>query len=268
MIMDEFLLRAMIGGVLFALAVGPLGAMVVWRHMAYFGDTIAHAALLGVAISLISTSIPMTLAMFAVSLAVAVTLSALVRDARFHADTMLGLLAHGTLAVGVLLVSLSREIQVDISSYLFGDILTITDHDIAMLGVLLAAVVAIVSTQWRALILMTIDEPMAKAEGIKTERTKLLLTMLLAATVAVSIKLVGVLLITAMLIIPAAAARYLARSPLQMVCLASVLGAVSVVPGLFGAKEIDAPAAPMMVTGAIGVFMVSAIASRLLKRAA
>lgn len=265
--MDEFLLRAMTGGVLLALAVGPLGAMVVWRHMAYFGDTIAHAALLGVAISLISATIPMTLAMFLVSLAVAVTMSLLVRDSRFHADTMLGLLAHGTLAVGVLLVSMSREIQVDISSYLFGDILTITNHDIAMLGALLAAVVAVVATQWRSLILLTIDEAMAKAEGIRTERVKLLITILLAATVAVSIKLVGVLLITAMLIIPAAAARYLARSPLQMVCLASVLGGIAVVCGLYGALEIDAPAAPMMVTSAIGVFLVSAVLSRLFKAA-
>jgi zinc transport system permease protein len=253
--MDEFLLKAMIGGVLLALAVGPLGAMVVWRHMAYFGDTIAHAALLGVAIALISNVVPMTLAMFLVSLAVAITLSALVRDSRFHADTMLGLLAHGTLAVGVLLVSMSRDIQVDISAYLFGDILTITNQDIVMLVGLLAAVVVVVALQWRALILLTIDEAMARAEGIRTERTKLLITILLAATVAISIKLVGVLLITAMLIIPAAAARYLARSPLQMVCFASVLGALAVVVGLYSALEIDAPAAPMMVTSAIAIFV-------------
>lgn len=266
--MDEFVMRATIGGVLLALSIGPLGAMVVWRHMAYFGDTIAHAALLGVAISLISQTVPMTLAMFAVSLAVAIALSVLVRDARFHADTMLGLLAHGTLAVGVLLVALSRDIQVDISAYLFGDILTITDQDIAMLGVLFAAVVAIIVSQWRALILLTIDESMARAEGIRTDRVKLLITLLLAATVAVSIKLVGVLLITAMLIIPAAAARYLARSPIQMACFASVLGSIAVVVGLQGALEFDAPAAPMMVTSAVAIFLISAVLSSLFKRGA
>ncbi|MFZ4126255.1 MAG: metal ABC transporter permease [Rickettsiales bacterium] len=264
--MDDFLLRAMMGGVLLALAVGPLGAMVVWRHMAYFGDTIAHAALLGVAIALLSNVIPMTLAMFLVSLGVALALNLLTRDGRFHADTMLGMLAHGTLAIGVLLVAMSGDIQVDINAYLFGDILTITDHDLAMLGVLFAAVVAIVTTHWRAFILMTIDEAMARAEGIRVERTKLLLTMLLAATVAVSIKLVGVLLITAMLIIPAAAARYLARSPLQMVLLASMLGAVAVVIGLQGAIEFDAPAAPMMVTSGIAIFVVSALLSRILRK--
>lgn len=260
--MDEFLLRAMTGGVLLALSVGPLGAMVVWRHMAYFGDTIAHAALLGVAVSLITTAIPMTLAMFLVAVAVAVALSLLVRDSRFHADTMLGMLSHGTLAIGVLLVALSRDIQVDISAYLFGDILTIADHDIAMLGLLLALVVALVATHWRALVLMTIDEAVARAEGIATERLKLMITVLLAATVAVSIKLVGVLLITAMLIIPAAAARYLARSPLQMVLLSSVLGAVSVVLGLYGALQIDAPAAPMMVTTSLAIFLLCGLLKR------
>lgn len=260
--MDDFLLRSMMGGVMLALAVGPLGAMVVWRHMAYFGDTIAHAALLGIAIALISNAIPMTLAMFLVSLGVALTLNVLTHDGRFHADTMLGMLAHGTLAVGVLLVAMSGDIQVDINAYLFGDILTITDYDLAMLGILFAAIVAIVATHWRAFILMTIDEAMARAEGIRTERIKLLLTMLLAATVAISIKLVGVLLITAMLIIPAAAARYLARSPLQMVLLASVLGAIAVVVGLHGAIYFDAPAAPMMVTSAIGIFVLSSLLKR------
>ncbi|MFN7612129.1 MAG: metal ABC transporter permease, partial [Alphaproteobacteria bacterium] len=103
--MDEFLLQAMLAGVLLAAITGPLGALVVWRHLAYFGDSIAHAALLGVAVSLISQVVPMTLAMFLVSLAVALLLSVLMRDGRFHADTMLGLLAHGTLAVGVLLVA-------------------------------------------------------------------------------------------------------------------------------------------------------------------
>jgi zinc transport system permease protein len=222
--------------------------------------------LLGVAISLISNVIPMTLAMFLVSLSVAVALSALVRDSRFHADTMLGLLAHGTLAVGVLLVAMSREIQVDIASYLFGDILTITNSDLIMLAGLLVAVAGVMVTQWRALILLTIDEAMARAEGVRIERTKLLLTLLLAATVAVSIKLVGVLLITAMLIIPAAAARYVSRTPAQMMCFASLLGAASVILGLYGAMEIDAPAAPMMVTTAIGIFIGCAIVSRLLKR--
>lgn len=263
--MDEFLLQAMLAGVLLAAITGPLGALVVWRHLAYFGDSIAHAALLGVAVSLISQVLPMTLAMFLVSLAVALLLSVLMRDGRFHADTMLGLLAHGTLSVGVLLVALSRDIQVDMNAYLFGDILSVTRTDLWLLAALLAAVAVIIIGHWRSLILMTIDHNIARAEGVAVERIHVLVLILLAATVALSIKLVGVLLITAMLIIPAAAARFIARSPHAMALYASLLGAGSVIVGMYAALRFDAPAAPMMVSVSVAVFIILALLSRLFK---
>jgi zinc transport system permease protein len=261
--MNEFLLEAMLAGVLLAAITGPLGSLVVWRHLAYFGDTIAHAALLGVAVSLISHVVPMTLAMFLVSLAVALLLSVLMRDGRFHADTMLGLLAHGTLAVGVLLVALSRDIQVDMNAYLFGDILSLNRSDLWMLGGLLVAVAVIIIGHWRSLILMTIDRNIARAEGVAVERIQLLILILLSATVALSIKIVGVLLITAMLIIPAAAARFIARSPHAMALYGSLLGAVSVIVGLCAALRIDAPAAPMMVAVNVAIFLILMFLSRL-----
>jgi zinc transport system permease protein len=254
--MDEFILRALVGVILLASMLGPLGAFVVWRHMSYFGDTIAHSALLGVALSLLSGSaVPIPLAMFLVAIAVALLLTRYTRDSRFHADTVLGILAHSALAIGVLLVAMSRTIQVDINLYLFGDILGITWQDVAALAVLAAVVLTILSFRWRALLMVTIEPNIAAVEGIRIARVQLLFTVMLAAVIALAIKLTGVLLITALLIIPAAAARYLAASPKQMAMLASAIGIGSASVGLFTSLAIDAPTGPMMVVAAAVSFV-------------
>jgi zinc transport system permease protein len=266
--MDEFLLQALIAGLLLAAITGPLGALVVWRHLAYFGDTIAHAALLGVAVSLIAEFVPMTLAMFLVALAVALLLTLLTRDARFHADTMLGLLAHGTLAVGVLLVAVNGTAAANLEAYLFGDILAVTPTDLALLAILLLVVLFVFFRYGRQMLLMTVDQNIASVEGVPVARRQLLLLMLFSATIALSIKIVGVLLITAMLIIPAAAARFLARTPWGMMAGAAFIGAVSTSLGLYGALLIDAPAAPMMVSVSVAMFLVLAVLSRVFQRLA
>jgi zinc transport system permease protein len=254
--MDEFVLRALIGALLLAAMLGPLGAFTVWRQMAYFGDTIAHSALLGVAVALLTGgALPMTLCIFAVAVLVALLLSRFARDARFHADTLLGILAHGTLAFGVLLVALSRNIRVDINAYLFGDILAISWNDVMVLAGLALVILALLRWQWKPLLMVTIDPAIAQVEGVKVARSQQLLTLMLAAVIAVSIKLTGVLLITALLIMPAAAARYLARSPLQMALWGSVLGCAAVVSGLFASLKIDAPSGPMMVVMAAVIFV-------------
>ncbi|MES2985036.1 MAG: iron chelate uptake ABC transporter family permease subunit [Pseudomonadota bacterium] len=262
--MDEFVLRALIGAVLLAAMLGPLGAFVVWRQMAYFGDTIAHSALLGVALSLLTGGVvPLTLAIFLVAIAVALVLARHAKDTRFHADTLLGILAHGTLALGVLLVALNRDIQVDVTAYLFGDVLAISWNDVAVLAGLGVAILGTLKLHFRGLLMMTIDPAVAQVEGINVARSQLVLTLMLAAVIAVAIKLTGVLLITALLIMPAAAARYLARTPLQMAGLASVIGMVSVTGGLFSSLHFDAPTGPMMVVSAAAMFVLCSGVARL-----
>jgi zinc transport system permease protein len=260
--MDEVTLRALLGALLLAGMLGPLGSFVVWRHMAYLGDTIAHAALLGVAFSLIFTAVPMMLAIFLVAIGVAYALYKRAGDARFHTDTLLGILAHGTLALGVLLVALSRT-RVDMNAYLFGDILFLSWHDIGLLAALATVVGVLLRFGWRALLMVTIHPAMAHVEGINARRTHLLLLLLLAAVIAVAIKLVGVLLITALLIMPAASARYLARSPAQMALFASVIGMLCSASGLFAALAVDAPAGPTMVVMAAFAFVVIGAVSKL-----
>lgn len=253
--MDEITLRALLASVILAVTLGPLGSLVVWRRMAYFGDTIAHAALLGVALSLITGFLPLTLAMFLVAVGVALLLTQGARDGRFHSDTLLGLLAHGTLALGLLLVAMSRNIRVDINAYLFGDVLAMDWPDTVLLGALCVMVLALLKFTWRALLMVAIDRTIAHVEGVNVKRTEQLLVILLAAVIAVAIKLVGVLLITALLIMPAAAARYLARSPTQMAVMASAIGVFVVTSGLYGSIAMDAPTGPLMVVVAALSFL-------------
>lgn len=252
---DSITLRALLGAVMLAATLGPLGSLVVWRRMAYFGDTIAHASLLGVALSLITGFLPLGLSMFLVALGVALLLARGGRDGRFHHDTLLGILAHGTLALGILLVAMQRSVRVDMNAYLFGDVLAMDWADMAWLGGLCAVVLVILWFAWRTLLMVAIDRTIAHVEGVDVARTEKLLVIMLAAVIAFAIKLVGVLLITALLIMPAAAARYLARSPLQMAAIASGVGVFSVTAGLFGALAMDAPTGPLMVVIAALCFL-------------
>lgn len=261
--MSELLLRALSGAILLAAMLGPLGSFVVWRRMAYFGDTIAHSALLGVALSLlVGEQLPVTIGILGVAMSLAIILSRHSRDTRFHADTMLGILSHGALALGLVLVSLNHTVRVDVNAYLFGDVLAIDRDDISRLGALAIMVLLVVKAHWRTLLMVTIDPAIAKVEGVNIARTQLLFTLLLAGVIGIAIKITGVLLITALLVIPAAAARYLAKNPVQMAVLASVLGMISVTGGLFGALKVDAPAGPMMVVAASVMFMLCAVVSR------
>lgn len=262
--MDDIILRALLGSVMLAALLGPLGSFVVWRHMAYLGDTIAHAALLGVAFSLIATALPMTLTVLAVALAVAMVLYRFGHDARFHADTILGILAHGALALGVLLVALSRQ-RVDLNAYLFGDILALEWGDVAVLAVITLVVGALLKLIWKPLLMVTISPAIAHVEGINARRTQLMLLVMLASVIAVAIQLVGVLLITALLIIPAASARYLARSPGKMALIASALGMLAAALGLFGSLAVDAPTGPTTVVISAFAFVVIGCVTKLRK---
>ena len=260
--MDEIVLRALLGALMLAALLGPLGSFVVWRHMAYLGDTIAHAALLGVAFSLIATALPMTFAVFAVAIGVALVLYRFGHDARFHSDTILGILAHGALALGVLLVALSRQ-PVDINAYLFGDILALEWSDVGRLLLLVVVVGTLLKFTWKPLLMVTISPAIAHVEGINARRTQLLLLLMLASVIAIAIQMVGVLLITALLIIPAATARYLARTPGHMALLASVIGMATAAIGLFGSLQVDAPTGPTMVVVGVFVFVVIGCVTKL-----
>ncbi|MGB8814988.1 MAG: metal ABC transporter permease [Paracoccaceae bacterium] len=261
--LDDFLIRAALAGVGVALAAGPLGSFVVWRRMAYFGDATSHAAILGVALAL-ATDLPIGFGTLAVALAMAATVSTLAARG-WAMDTTLGVLAHSALAFGLLAVSFIPGQRVNLSSYLFGDILAVSRMDLAFIWAGAALVIALLLWRWSALLTSTLSEDLAHASGLNPHRERLILTLALAVTVAVALKVVGALLIAAMLIIPAAAARGLARNPETMALLAAVLGALSTLGGLQMSLTFDTPAGPSIIAIAAVAFAASAIAGQIRK---
>ncbi len=256
--MDDFLIRALLAGFGVALAAGPLGAFVVWRRMAYFGDATAHAAVLGVALAL-ALSAPIVLGTLAVVLAMAVSVTMLSERGQ-SMDTALGVLSHAALAVGLVSVSFVGGVRVDIGSFLFGDILAVGLRDLAVIWGGAALVLALMVWRWQALLTATLNEELARSAGIDPRRERLVLTLALAVVVAVSLKVVGALLIGAMLIIPAAAARGFARSPEAMAVLAVLIGALSAAGGLAASWWADTPAGPSIVSAAAVLYLASVLA--------
>lgn len=252
----EFLWLALAGGISVALVAGPLGAFVVWRKMAYFGDTLAHGALLGIALGFFLKIDPF-ITLVTASIAIALGLGFL-QNLRWQAsDTLLGIVSHGALAAGLVCISLLQDVRVDLMAFLFGDLLTVTWQDIGLFVGVDVLVILLLVIFWRPLLLTTLDENLAKAEGIATERLRLLLLVLIALVVALAMRVVGVLLITALMIIPAAAARPLSRNPEPMAIIAAVIACLSVVTGLVWSYHWDVPAGPAIVLSALLFFFIT-----------
>lgn len=255
MIIDGFLWRAGLAGAGLVLATGPLGAFVIWRRMAYFGDATAHAALLGVALALL-LQLPLLLGTLAVAAVMGLAVAALA--SRGHAaDAALGVLSHGALALGLLAISLVPGPRVDLTSYLFGDILAVGPRDLISVWVGGLVVVGLMVWRWQRLLTATLSAELAQSSGIDPRREEMVLTLLLALTVALAFKIVGALLIAALLIIPAAAARNFSRSPEAMAIAATLIGLASVVLGLGASLMLDTPTGPTIVSAATGLFTLS-----------
>lgn len=251
--LDDFIWRALLGGLGVALAAGPLGAFVVWRRMAYFGDTLAHSGLLGVAVGVLA-GVDEGFGVLAVCLATALLLVLLERGQRLATDTLLGILAHSALSLGLVGLALLETVRVDLSSYLFGDILAVGTRDLAWIWGGGLAALALLAAIWRPLLAATVHEELARVEGVPVFAVRLAFMLLIALVVAVAMKVVGVLLITSLLIIPAATARRFARSPERMAALGSGFGALAVGGGLAASLHLDTPTGPSIVVCAALLF--------------
>ena len=251
---DTFIINALIGGALVAAIAGPLGCFMVWRKMAYFGDTIAHSALMGVALGIAFDSENLII-MIATCSSVALMLLFLQRDKRFSSDTLLGILAHSSLSIGMIVISMMDHFRTDMMYYLVGDILAISTADIYTITVVVVLAAISLFFIWRPLLSLTVHEGLAQIEGVRVNLIKIVYMLLIASLVAVALKVIGVLLITALMIIPAAAARTVSNTPLQMIIFASICGILSVVGGIFSSSQWDVPTGPAIVLSATVLFL-------------
>lgn len=254
--LDDFFIRALVAGSGVALIAGPLGCFIVWRRLAYYGDTLSHAALLGVVLALL-LEINVVLAVFAMSAVVSLALLALQRRSALPSDALLGLLSHSALALGLVALAFMVHVRIDLLGLLFGDILAVSRKDIAIIWAGGAVVLAVLAAIWRPLFAATVNRELAEAEGMNPARSEIIFMLLMAGVIALSMKIVGVLLITAMLIIPPAVARRFAGGPEQMALMAAGFGVVAVVAGLYASLGWDTPAGPSIIVAAASLFVIS-----------
>ena len=254
--LDDFFIRALLAGIGLALTTGPLGCFVVWRRMAYFGDTMAHSALLGVALSLL-LDFNLLVSVFVVAAVISLLLLLLQRRGTLSTDALLGILSHATLAIGLVLVSFMTWVRIDLVGFLFGDILAVSAADVQIVwggGILVLFAIVYL---WRPLLASTVNAELAEAEGLEPEKARVAFMLLMALVIAIAMKVVGILLITSLLIIPAATARRFSASPEIMAVLASLIGALAVVGGLYGSLHFDTPSGPSIVVAALGHVVLS-----------
>ncbi|MFA0039496.1 MULTISPECIES: zinc ABC transporter permease subunit ZnuB [Vibrio] len=254
--MLEFLLPSILAGLGIALIAGPLGSFVVWRKMAYFGDTLAHASLMGLALGFLF-NINLYFALLICCLMLAVLLVTLQKQKLVATDTLLGILAHSALSLGLVAVSFLDNVRVDLMSYLFGDLLAVSPTDLMFIYAGAAVIGLVLTIFWRPLLSTTVNEDLAAVDGINIDLMRLILMLLVGIVIAVGMKFVGALIMTSLLIIPAATARKFSSTPEQMALFASIIGSIAVCGGLSLSWFYDTPAGPSVVISAAAMFMLS-----------
>jgi len=258
---DIWWLPALFSGVLLAAITGPLGSFVVWRRMAFFGDTLAHGALLGITLGIVAEIDPV-IALMLSSVILAVLLYPLQRTSALSADTLLGIVSHSMLAIGLVTLSLTDGIRVDLMGYLFGDLLAVDYTDVLWVAAIGVTCGGLMFANWRGLVAATVSQELASIDGYPVRKLNLMLVIMLALTVALAMKIVGILLVSALLIIPPAAARALSRTPEQMALIASGLGILAVLSGMAASFQWDTPTGPSVVVAAAAMFVCSLMIRR------
>jgi zinc transport system permease protein len=259
MIIDDFLWRAGLGASVLAAACGPIGCFILWRRMAYVGESVAHMGLLGAALGLLM-GVNALLGTAALAV-VAALVMARASDRTIPAGTFVGIIGHIGLALGFVVLSLMETVRTDLLGYLFGDVLALTDRDLIAIAVVGMAVLGLTAVIWKPLLRAAAGGPIAAAEGGSSPLAQTGFLILTAVLVAFGLKVVGALLIVALLIIPPAAARPLAKTPEAMAIWAAILGAAAAPLGLAASLASDAPAGPCIVLAAGALFALTSIAT-------
>ena len=252
--MEDFVSRALIASLAVSVIAGSLGCFVIWKRLSYFSDSISHSALLGVGLGIIS-GLGMNFGLIIVGAIFAALVVALQQKDLLSNDAILGIFSHIALSVGIVVLGFVGDSNTDYFAYLFGDILSITSSDIYWIFTVMAIVLALLVMNWKKLLLLTLNEELATAEGLNKVFYELLFMFLIALAVSVSVRIVGVLLITSLLIMPPAIARAFSRSPLSMIIGSVAVSVITVLLGLYASIEFDVATGPAIVI-TLGIFFV------------
>jgi len=244
--MDDFIYRALIASIGVSIIAGSLGCFVIWKRLSYFSDSISHSALLGVALGL-ATGLGINFGLVIVGILFAVLIVFLQQKDFWSSDAVLGIFSHVSLSLGIVVLGFIGDQNIDYFSYLFGDILSITSRDIYWILSVVVVVVIVLLINWKKLLLLTLNEELAKAEGINKFFYELLFMFLIALAVSVSVQIVGVLLITSLLIIPPAIARIFSDSAKSMIIKSIIISISSVLFGLYSSIAFDLATGPSIV---------------------
>jgi ABC-type Mn2+/Zn2+ transport system permease subunit len=249
-----FMQRGLVASVLVAAICGVLGSFVVLKGLAFIGDALAHASFGGVAIAfVIGANIYLGAFIFAV--ATALSIGAITQRGRVSSDTAIGVLFSGTFALGILIISRAQEYTTDLFGYLFGDVLSITATDLWSIAILGVFVLALVATFYRQLLFAAFDPTVAAASGLSTRALEYLLLALLGITIVTAIQAVGIVLVVALLVTPAATA-YLLTTRFHHMMLASVgFGALSALLGIYLSYYLDLASGAAIIVVATAIFL-------------
>lgn len=252
----NFIGMALLAGLGIAVVSGPLGSLIVWRRMANFGDAMGHTTLLGVCLAML-LNLNLYLGLFGICIITAAAMASLSSQKQLANETLLSILAQTVLAFGLILATFQTTVRIDLLGYLYGDILSVDAYDLLWIfGVDILVLITLFKI-WRSILSITIHEDLAKVEGVPVTYIKWVLIVLIAAVFAIAMKLVGALLITALLIIPASTARQLAKTPESMVIMASLIGMIAVSLGIWVSYYRDWPTGPAIVAVSFVLFLLS-----------
>ena len=265
MFTEAYMQRALLTALLLAPLCGLLGVFVTARRMAFFSDTISHAALAGIAVGFWLGFTDPTLPMIAVSLGVAVLMLWLREKTDLLNDTIMALLLSGSVAFGIVVLSLLKGYRGELHRYLFGDILSVGPQEVGIAVAVTAIVGTAVFARLNALALLTAHEDLAHVSGISVRWLNYAFVLVLTVVVELSIRLLGIILVTSLLVIPPATARNLARNLRQQLILAIIVGALGGAGGVALSFQFDLPCGPAIVLTCLGLFLLTLAASALRK---
>jgi len=256
-----FVQRALIAGVILALVFALLGVYVTLRQMAFWGEGIAHASLAGIALALLVGGSPLFFALI-VAVIFAVSMFLLERKTKLSNDALIGVLFTSFMALGIVLLSLQKQYQPELLSYLFGNILTISTSDVYIISIVGLLIVSILLLAHRHLSLLMLDKTSAYLAGVKTETLELLFYIILAMAVVLGVKMLGVVLVSALLIIPPSIAKILARSYRSLRILSVVFAELIVIIGFFISLSLNVPSGPAIILTGSVLFLLATLITR------